>query len=319
LANEINDFTHLHTHSTYSILDGENQLDALVKRVKELGMKQIALTDHGTMMGALNFYKACKKEGIKPILGVEAYITNDPDGLPKEERTRDNHHLVMIAVNDTGYKNLLNLVSNAQLHNFYSKPRISKDNLNVNSVSGIIATSACLGNEVNRVGKFNPDTKLFEDLDAMERAAIFYQSVFKDNYYLEIQDNDDPAGQQLAYNKVVIELGKQLGIKNVITADAHYTSKDSVQLHSMLMAMQLKKTYAEYISAGEMKYGPWFYVRSAEEMLQAARKYNCEEAFWNTCDIGNSCSLDIELGKYKTPTFNIEIEPDYDEFLKEHQ
>jgi DNA polymerase-3 subunit alpha len=313
---DISEFTHLHVHSTYSILDGENQLEALVRRVKEIGMKQVALTDHGTMMGSLNFYKACKKEGLKPILGVEAYITNDPDKIEKTDRTRDNFHLVMVAINETGYKNLLNLVSCAQLYNFYSKPRISKHNLTPENTEGIIATSACLGNEVNRTGEWDPETKTYKNLEAMERAALYYKSVFGDRYYLEIQDNDDPAGQQKIYNEIVIGLGKKLDIQNVITADAHYTNVESVELHAMLMAMQLKKTLVDYLSAGEMKYGPWFYVRTPEEMLKAAQKYNCEEAFWNTCKIGNMCAIELELGKYKNPNFDVESEPDFEEFMR---
>lgn len=313
---QLNDFTHLHLHSTYSILDGENQLSSITKRVSELGMKQVALTDHGTMMGSLNFYKACKAAGIKPILGVEAYITNDSDDIPKEERTKDNYHLVMIAENETGYRNLLKLVSSAQLKNFYHKPRISKNNLTKENTIGIIATSACLGNEVNRVAEWDPEALTYNNRLAAEMAAGFYKEVFGENYYLEIQDNDDKAGQQLAYNKMVIEIGQSLGIKNVITSDAHYTNLDSAQLHSMLMAMQLQKTYEEYVSAGEMKYGPWFYIRSPQEMFDAALKYDCEEAFWSACEIGNKCSIEIDLGKYKMPTFDISQELDYDEFLR---
>lgn len=279
-------------------------------------MKQIALTDHGTMMGSLNFYKACKKENIKPIIGVEAYITNDPDKLEKTDRTKDNFHLVMIAINEIGYKNLLHLVSNAQLYNFYSKPRISKFNLTPEKTEGIIATSACLGNEVNKTGMWNPETKSYDNLQAMEEAAKYYKSIFADRYYLEIQDNDDTAGQQAIYNRIVIELGKKLNIPNVITSDAHYTNIESAELHSMLMAMQLKKQLADYLAAGEMKYGPWFYIRSPEEMLIAAQKYNCEEAFWNACTIGNLCQLEIELGKYENPQFNVESEPDFEEFLR---
>lgn len=313
---DINDFTHLHLHSTYSILDGENQLESVAKRVKALDMKQVALTDHGTMMGSLNFYKTCKKAGLKPVIGVEAYITNDPDGMVKEERTRDNFHLVMIAENETGYKNLLELVSKAQLENFYSKPRISKQNLTPERVKGIIATSACLGNEVNRVGGWDPVERKYTNRDAMVQAASFYKSVFGTNYYLEIQDNDDEAGQQAAYNEIVRALAKELNLRNVITSDAHYTTVESSELHSMLMAMQLKKTLEEYKSAGEMKYGPWFFIRSPEQMLTAARKYNNEDAFWAACDIGNRCAVNIELGKYKTPIFNVEQEPDYEEFLR---
>lgn len=313
---DLSNFTHLHVHSVYSILDGENRLETLAKRTKELGMKQIALTDHGNMMGVLNFYKTCKKEGIKPILGVEAYITNDPDGIKKENRTRDNFHLVLLAQNEIGYKNLLDLVSRAQLQNFYSKPRISKHNLNDKTTEGIIATSACLGNEINRLGNFDPITRSYLDINAMKKTIEFYQKVFNNKYFLEIQDNDDEAGQQAAYNHTVIQLAKSFDLKTVITSDAHYTYENSVELHSMLMAMQLKKTYADYITADEMKYGPWFFIRSPQQMLDAARKYNCEEAFWNSCEIGNTCSVDIELGKYKTPIFNIESELDYEEFQR---
>lgn len=313
---ELSDFTHVHVHSMYSILDGENRLEALVAKTKELGMKQIALTDHGTMMGSLNFYKACKKEGIKPIIGVEAYTTNDPDGLKKEDRTRDNFHLVLVAYNSTGYLNLLDLVSRAQLQNFYMKPRISKHNLNKQTTEGIIATSACLGNELNRMGNFDSTTRTFQNRENMERTIEFYKNIFDTRYFLEIQDNDDEAGQQAAFNSVAIDLAKQFNLKTVITSDAHYTTIESSKIHSVLMAMQLKKTYADYISSPEMKYGPWFYIRSPQEMLDAARKYNCEEAFWNACEIGNTCQLEIELGKYKTPIFAIESEPDYSEFLR---
>ena len=303
-------------HSTFSILDGENMLEAVAARVKELGMKQVALTDHGTMMGSLSFYKACKKAGLKACFGVEAYITNDPDGMVKEERTKDNFHLVMLAENETGYKNLLDLVSRAQLHNFYHKPRISKHNLTPALTEGIIATSACLGNEVNRAGMWNDEARAYHDVPAMYAAAAFYRSIFGANYFLEIQDNDDSAQQQKTYNQQVKVIGKHFGIRNVITSDAHYTRIESAELHSVLMAMQLKKTLAEYNSAGEMKYGPWFFIRSPEQMLEAARKYDNEDAFWSACEIGQRCNVKLELGKYKTPTFSIESEPDYSEFLK---
>jgi DNA polymerase III subunit alpha len=312
---DIKDFCHLHVHSMYSILDGENRIEALVEQANLYGMKHVALTDHGTMMGSLKFYKECKEKDIKPVIGVEAYITGDPDGLDKPDMTKDNHHLVMVAQNDTGLKNLMDLVSRAQLHNFYYKPRISKHNLTPELTEGIIATSACLGNEINRVGEWNPETGSYDNLDAMREAAAWYAKTFPNRYYLEIQDNDDEAGQQAAYNAIVIRLAKELGLKNVITSDAHYTTLEAANTHTMLMAMQFKKTLADYVAGGEMKYGPWFYLRSPEEMLEAARKYDCEEAFWNTVEIGNQCNVNIELGVYQTPEFNIQNEPDYADFL----
>lgn len=316
---KLEDFCHLHVHTMYSILDGENRVDALVERVRDLGMGQVALTDHGTMMGILDFYKKCKKEGVKPVLGVEAYVTNDPDDIPKEERTRDNNHLVIVAENEEGLQNLFWLVSQAQIHNMYFKPRIAKQNLTPERVKGLIATSACLGNEVNRVGTFDPETRTYSDTDKMEETALEYSRIFDGNYYLEIQDNDDDAGQQLAYNKVVIDIGKRNGIPLVITADAHYTEKTSSETHSMLMAMQFKKTIAQYEEDGQMKYGPWFYVRTQEEMLEAAKKYGCEEAFWNACRIGKRCDVEISLGTYKNPVFDITSEPDYQDFLESEQ
>lgn len=312
-----NDFTHLHLHSMYSLLDGENRIEAIPKKVKEFGMKQVALTDHGVMMGTLNFYKACRAEGIKPILGVEAYITEDPDGMVKEERTRDNFHLIMIAQNEIGYKNLIKLCSSAQLNNFYFKPRISKKNLNASSLEGIVASSACMGSNINRVGKFIPESRCYESVDKMYATARYYHELFEGRYYLELQDNDDAAGQQKAYNDVLIRISDDIGAPCVITSDAHYTTEADSKLHSTIMAMQFKQTLAEYEEAGEMKYGPWFYIKSPTQMLEAAKKYNREEAFWAACAIGNSCQeITIELGKYKTPEFDIKSDPDYDEFVR---
>jgi DNA polymerase-3 subunit alpha len=315
---DVNSFCHLHLHSQYSLLDGENKLDNLVNKAKSLGMKSIAITDHGTMMGVLNFYKACKKVGLKPVIGVEAYVTQDPDDAPKEERTRDNHHLVMIAKNNTGYQNLLKLVSKAQLNNFYYKPRISKHNLTIENTEGIIVSSACMGGAPSKVGEWSDELNTYTKLDAIKETALWYKDHFKDGYYLEIQDNDDAAGQQKQLNNILISVGKQLDIPVVITSDAHYTEQENSELHSMIMAMQLKKTFADYKSAGEMKYGPWFYIRSPEEMLQAAKKLNHEEAFWNVCKIAESCDVSIETGTFKFPVFDIESSPDYKEFLETH-
>ncbi len=300
------------SYSMYSILDGENKIDALVKQAKALGMNQVALTDHGTMMGILEFYKTCLAEQIKPVLGVEAYLTDDVDDL--ENKTRDNYHLVLVAEDNVGLENLYYLTSQAQLHNFYFKPRISKSNLTPERTKGLIATSACLGNEVNRKGGWTTASPY--DLDAMRKTAEWYQKAFNGNYFLEIQDNDDAAGQQLAYNTAVIQVGKELGIKNVITSDAHYTTLNNSDLHSLLMAMQLKKTMEEYLSNSEMKYGPWFYLRSPQAMFEAACKYDCEEAFWNAAEIGQRTNVNIELGAYKPPAFDIKQDPDYEEFLR---
>lgn len=309
------DFTHLHLHSVYSILDGNNKIPDLAARVKELGMSSVALTDHGVMGGTIEFYKTMKKEGIKPILGVEAYITDDEEGLPKEMRTRDNYHLVMVAMNKVGYENLLYMVSSAATTNFYYKPRISKKLLAEHS-EGIIATSACLGNECNRRASWDKGTACYADPNqAVEKAALFYRETFKERYFLEIQDNDDEEGQQAAYNQFVIALGKKLDIPIVITSDAHYLKKEDKAAHDLVMAMQTKQTLEEYNSPqNEFKYGPWFYVRSGDEMYEAAVKHGCPEAFDNANKIGSMCNLELELGKYKPPVFDIETADDIGEF-----
>jgi DNA polymerase-3 subunit alpha len=278
-------------------------------------MTSVALTDHGWMGGTIEFYKACKKEGVKPIIGVEAYITDDEDGLPKEHRKKDNYHLVMVAENKEGYENLLYLVSNASINNFYYKPRISKKTL-AKYASGIIATSACLGNECNRRASWDTGTACYSDPGmAVENAALFYREVFGGRYYLEIQDNDDEEKQQATYNQFIIGLGKKLGIPMVITSDAHYLKKEDKGAHDLVMAMQTKKTLAEYLSPeNDFKYGPWFYVRSPDEMYEAAVKHGCPEAFDNALAIGQQCNLELELGKYKPPVFDIDTVEDRGEF-----
>lgn len=309
------DFCHLHLHSVYSILDGNNKIPELVKRVKELGMSSVALTDHGWMGGTIEFYKNCKKEGIKPIIGVEAYITDDKDDLPKEQRNKDNYHLVMVAMNQEGYENLVDLVSYASIHNFYYKPRISKERLRERS-SGIIATSACLGNECNRRATWDRGGIGYCDPSGNVRsAAAWYRDVFEGRYYLEIQDNPDDEGQQYAYNQFIIQMGKDLGIPIIITSDAHYLKKEDKAAHDLVMAMQTKKTLTEYLSPeNDFKYGPWFYVRSGDEMLDAAQRHGCPEAFDNALKISSMCNFELELGKYKPPAFNIEEVEDFGEF-----
>lgn len=692
----VRDFAHLHLHTLYSTLDGSNRPKELAKYIKSLGMSSVAITDHGVMGGCVEFYKACKKEGVKPILGMEGYVTDDQDDLPKELRKKDNYHLVLVAMNREGYENLLWMASNAALHNFYYRPRISKEVLASHS-SGIIATSACfipgtlvktrrgwkpiecieshdllysrfdtlqevresttrkfsgnlitikakrwflpitstsdhqyfaiknsaplrtsniptqrkstfsqkptwiraedlrigdwllcpipsqetgvvpddwfepiesitsarkhlgkfpintetaellgwfaaegstnrgricftfsskeitvaerlsqilerhlglkskifyrgsrcdlvtnsveleaflnsfigkgaaskkipelilraqpsifisflrglcygdgsfsgkkftigtiskeltfgviqaiarlglvpsswisiahgihkeayyvqlgrkqasifrsiletnnlisipnpkdhslegssyfidfagqrylpaqiksttstkvenidvfcasmngdpsfiangfgvhncLGNECNRRASWDRGTACYSDPgEAVEKAALFYREVFGGRYFLEIQDNPDEEGQQPAYNSFIIGLGKKLDIPIVITSDAHYMKKEDKEAHDLIMAMQTKKTLAEYQSPGnDFKYGPWFYVRSGDEMWEAANKYGCPESFDNTLLISSQCNVDLELGKYKPPVYDVSSVEDLDEF-----
>ena len=304
------DFTHLHVHSTYSILDGINKLDQLVARVKELGMSSVALTDHGNLHGAVDFYKEAKKAGVKPIIGIEAYITADPDDM-EEGKTRDNHHMVLLAQNKTGFANLCWLLTNANLHNFYYKPRINIHKLKERA-EGIIATSACVGGWIAQHGVFDTEKKTFTDPDAKAFTQILELSeAFQGRFFLEIQDQD--MWEQDAFNKW---LKLQLSAPKVITADAHYLKKEDQATHRMIMAQQLKKTIHEYESGSEMKYGSGFYIKSPEEMTAGAARCGMDEAAENTMAIAGMCSLDLELGKYKMPAFDVTKTSDYDEFQR---
>lgn len=310
------DFCHCHVHSVFSVLDGINRLDQLVSRVKELGMTACALTDHGNLHGMIDFYKECKKASIKPIIGVECYITNDPDGVDEEyKKTRDNHHMVLLAQNNKGLENLFFLISNGNLNNFYYKPRINYNTLRERT-EGLIATSACIGGIVAQQGEFFLGSDLkgwYRDTnDNATRVAKELSEAFEGRFYLEIQDQT--MWEQRVFNQFAVSLAKKEKIPLTISADAHYLRKEDQSTHAMIMAQQLKKTIDEYESSSEMKYGDGFYIKSPEEMLEGAKRYNAEEAFWNTTEIANKCNVEIELGKYKMPSFTIEKAEDYEEF-----
>jgi DNA polymerase-3 subunit alpha len=309
------DFCHCHVHSVYSILDGINKLDQLVARCKELGMSACALTDHGNLHGMVDFYKECKKGGIKPIIGIECYITADPDGLEdNSDKTRDNHHCVLIAQNNKGLANLFWLLSNGNLNNFYYKPRINIEVLKARS-EGLIATSACVGGWVAQQGVFDTENKVFLDPDGKAyKAAKDLHDVFQGRFFLEIQDQD--MWEQTAFNKWIVDLSTKEKIPTLISADAHYLRAEDRNTHAMIMAQQLKKTIHEYESGSDMKYGGGFYIKSPQEMLDGAIKHGSEQAFWNSMEIAKMCNVDIELGKYKMPSFDITKASDYDEFKR---
>ncbi len=291
----------------------------MCKLVKDqFGMSSIALTDHGVMSGAIEFRKEAKKTGIKPIYGCELYITTDDDGLEKEDMNRDNYHLVAIAMNNEGYKNLLRIVSNAHLHNFYYKPRVTQKFLAEHS-EGLIILSGCINGQCFRYGHYDPETQKFSDPNGSAKKIInWFKDTFEDRFYFEIQDNPD-LPQQLAYNEWLAEQSKKLDVKRIITADSHYLTKASKSTHDILMAIQTKKTLEQYLSPeNEFKFGPWNYVRSGEEMLQAAIKYDAPEAFENTLAIAERCNVKLDIvgdgADYLQPIFNIDEAEDSDEF-----
>lgn len=313
-----NDFTHLHVHCLTSILDGIIKFDELAKRVKSLGMSSVALSDHGMLHGWIDFYKACKKEDIRPLLAVEAYLTEDENGIEDNKyKTRDNWHCILIARNNRGLMEIIRLSNNATLRNFYYKPRISIDSLLRSQYRGdIIVSSACLGGIITKQGEFDEGNKTFNDID---KKAIKMMGKFKDlfgpNFYTEIQDNPE-FWEQAAYNDWLVKHSKQEGVPLIITSDAHFLTKEDKDLHNIVMAQQMKKTVEEYSCDEDgMKYGEGHYIRSPDEMLQAALKYNAEEAFYNTTEISKRCNVEITLGEYEAPHFDITKEDDYSDFL----
>jgi len=313
-------FTHLHTHTEYSVLDGINKIRPLIKRVKELGMNSIAITDHGVLHGVLEFYKAAIEEDIKPIIGVETYVTRDKDGLEKNEMTKDNYHLILLAKNKVGLRNLYALISNANHNNFYYKPRVNLENLDKYR-EGLIASSACLGGWVCKQGEYeepaNGKEGSYLAIDNKPQLAInIMQEIFGEDFYLEIQDNG--MWEQDAFNEWAVNYykSKSSTVPILLTADAHYLTKEDHKVHEIIMAQQLKKTLLEYKDNTGMKYGNSFYIRSPKEMHTIATKLGVPEAAENTVKISDACeNLSIELGKYESPFFDIEKTEDYDEFL----
>lgn len=313
-------FTHLHVHSQQSLLDGANIISDLAQYIKQNNMEACAITDHGVMSGVIEFYKECNKNNIKPLLGVEAYITEDEDNLENQQKQRDNMHMVLIAKDLQGYRGLLKLISHAAFNNFYYKPRIYRKHLE--SLSGhVIATSACLGGILAKQIDIKTDDygKAIScspyDYNKFISTLEFYSEIFNNDFYLEIQDWDNGDNFQQVYNHYLCGIAKDMNLPLIITADAHYLKKEDSELHEMLMAMQLKMTLEEYRESGDMQYGPHFYIKTPEEMLLSAKKWD-ESAYYNTEEIANKCNVKIELGKYKQPIFDITQQEDYQDFIE---
>lgn len=284
-------FTHLHLHTEYSLLDGSGKIKEMVRRAKELGMDSIAITDHGTMYGVIDFYKTCIAEDMRPILGCEVYVAPnsrmDREAGATEERY---HHLILLAENNTGYQNLMKIVSTGFLEGFYYKPRIDYEILEQYH-EGIIALSACLGGEVAsnlRRGFY----------DEAKEAALRFQAIFgSDNFFLELQDHG--MAEQKSVNQGLLRMSQETGIKLVATNDVHYTYAEDADSHDILLCIQTqKKVTDEY----RMRYeGGQYYMKSPEEML-ALFPY-AKEALENTYAIARRCHVTITFGEYKLPVY----------------
>lgn len=282
------DFTHLHLHTQYSFLDGAIRIKDLVKRINELGMKQVAVTDHGNMFGALDFYKQAKAHDIKPILGIEAYITGQAD---YQEKIRENFHLILLAENETGYNNLKKLTSESFINGKYYYPRIDKKLLHKHK-DGLIATTACLGGEVGKKCANN-------DLDGAQKAIREFKAIFGSNhFFLEVQPNGIPTQERV--NGMLAQFSKDENVPLVATNDCHYVTKDQHEAQNILMAIRQQKAIDD--PTLHKHETDAFYIRSHEEM-ESLLINSYPEAFANACDIGKRCKVELDLGKVYLPPF----------------
>jgi len=287
----MNDFVHLHVHSEYSLLDGANRIKDLPVRAKELGMNAMAITDHGVMYGVIDFYKACKKERIKPIIGCEVYVA--PRSRFDKEPNIDNDysHLILLAKNNEGYKNLIKLVSQSFLDGFYYKPRIDLELLEEYH-EGLICLSACLAGSVNKA-------ILKGDLEKAEEVALWYKNLFKEDYYLELQHNG--IKEQILANQNLIRLSRKLDIPLVATNDAHYLKREDSYNHEVLLCIQTGKKMND---EDRMRFETdELYVKSPEEMKEYFS--NVPEAIENTVKIAEKCNVEFEFGVTKLPNYDV--------------
>ncbi|MDX1766230.1 MAG: PHP domain-containing protein, partial [Candidatus Saccharimonadales bacterium] len=224
------DFVHLHNHTHYSLLDGLTKVPKLIARVKELGMEAVAITDHGTLSGSIEFYKEAKKAGIKPIIGIETYIAPRKHTDKDPQKDKQNYHLVLLAMNNKGYENLMRLATIASLEGFYYRPRIDRALLEEYN-EGLIVLSGCIGGEVGDLLRKD------QFLQAKE-AAQWYKKVFGDRYYLELQDHAHQWKEQARVNEEIKKIGKNLEIPCVVTCDAHYLKHDDQNAHETLLCVQ---------------------------------------------------------------------------------
>ena len=286
-------FTHLHVHTEYSLLDGSNKITEYVERVKELGMDSAAITDHGVMYGCIDFYRACKAAGINPILGCEVYVAPssrfDRETGAGEDRY---YHLVLLAENNQGYSNLMKIVSKSFVEGFYYKPRVDLALLREYH-EGIIALSACLAGEVARY----LTRGMYEE---GKKAALRYEEIFgKGNFFLELQDHG--ISQQQTVNQQLLRMHQETGIDLVATNDVHYTYAEDEAPHDILLCIQTGKKLSD---ENRMRYvGGQYYVKSAEQMAELFPY--ALEALENTYKIGQRCHVDIEFGVTKLPKYDV--------------
>ncbi len=297
-------FVHLHVHTEYSLLDGACRIKELAKRVKELGQSAVAITDHGCMYGAIDFYRACKAEGIKPIIGCEVYVAARSRFDKIHEFDAESRHLVLLCKNEEGYRNLSYMVSLGYTEGFYIRPRIDMELLKKHH-EGLIALSACLAGEL-------PKRLLNQGYDSAKAYVLEMQEIFgPGNFYMELQNHG--IRDQAAVNRGILRLHEETGIPMVCTNDCHYLRKEDAESHDILLCIQTGKTVDD---ENRMRYEPQnFYVRSTEEMESLFSAY--PGAVSNTAEIAERCNLEFTFGKYHLPQFQLPEGYDAVSYMKE--
>lgn len=294
-------FVHLHNHTSYSLLDGAAKIDEEVKRAKELGMPALAITDHGTMYGVIEFYNACKKEGIKPIIGCEVYVARNSRFDKAAGREEKPYHLILLVKNEIGYKNLCKLVSLASIEGYYYRPRVDRELLEKYH-EGLIALSACLGGEL-------PYYLMKEDYDNALKTALWYQDTFGEgNYYLELQYHG--IHEQVVVNAGLERISEETNIPLVVTNDNHYVYKEDATIQDVMVCIQTGKTLND---PNRMHFhGDAFYLKSYDEMLETLPRH--KEAIERTVEVAEKCQFDFSFGTNHMPVFALpegENEQDY--------
>lgn len=297
-------FVHLHVHTEYSLLDGACRIDGMMDRVEELGQNAIAITDHGVMYGCIDFYKAAKAAGVKPIIGCEVYVARRRMSDRIHGIDNDPYHLVLLCKNRTGYENLCYLVSEAFIHGFYGKPRVDLDLLEKHH-EGLIALSACLAGAI-------PQYLMDEEYEAAKNYALKMANIFgEDNFYLELQDHG--IEEQRPVNQGIMRLARETGLPLVVSNDAHYLRKEDAKMQDVLLCIQTGKTVDD---ENRMKFQTdEFYLKSEEELRQLFP--NCEEAFENTVKIAERCNLEFTFHEYHLPSFPVPEGYTNEEYFRE--
>lgn len=296
-------FTHLHLHTEYSLLDGACRIEQLMDEVQRLGQTSVAVTDHGVMYGVIDFYRAAKKRGIKPIIGCEVYMAARTRFDKIHALDSERYHLILLCENETGYKNLIKLVSEGFVTGFYTKPRIDRELLEKYH-EGLIALSACIAGEI-------PRALLSGDYEGAKKKALWYRSVMgENNFFLEIQDHGLPEQKRII--PMLAQLSRETGIPLVATNDVHYISKEDSEMQQVLICIQTNHTLGE--DTGMEFQTQEFYLKSEQEMLSLFPDY--ADAVERTSEIAERCNVEFEFGKTKLPHFEVPGNQDHFEYLK---